>query len=326
MSHLQSILNDPSRRLESTLSILFTAGDAGHTFQREILQYLNIYDAINLRLANRRLDQIVRGTPLWQTRDSRGNLVYTRTKPANQIAHPVHNSTLRWLGVTCGGRRFPGLVPCQTGPLTNLQVKRCTRIPAPLDPNPHRAFPCCEYVCTLCVVNAADQFRPVENQEMRQAHQRSLCQKCQLYEARRHPLGYSSCVCRSLLGGGCLCWSCRHEILKQINSKRIRKVSLLSNLHQDRQGRKIVDPNRPSASKPLCPGCACSFVNRNTQDSHVTYCMSCDGVVVQSSQGPNFRPTKLVPVRAARASERIAAKYAAMPPLDFTPIIIPSRR
>ena len=294
--------------------------------EREILQYLNIYDAINLRLTNGRLNEILRGGPLWHTRDSRGNLVYTRSKPVNQITHPVHNSTLRWLGVRCGGIRFPGRVPCHTGPLTNLQVKSCSRIRAPLDPNARRAFPCCEDVCKPCVVSAANHFCPVESQAIRQAHQRSLCRKCQLYEARRHPLGYSGCGCRSLLKDGWLCWSCRHEISKQINSRRIRKISLLSNLHRDRQGRKVVDPNRPSASKSLCPGCARSFVDQNPQVSHVTYCMLCDGVVVQPSLGAGFSPTELVPVRAARASERIAAKYAAMLPLDFTPIILPHRR
>ena len=326
MSYLQSILSDPSRPTESTLSILFTAGDAGDTFQREIFQYLNIYDATNLRAANKRLNQIVRGVPLWLIRDRTGNLIYTRNRPGHQIVYAVHNSTLRWLGARCGGIRFPGLVPCQAGRYTHVQVKRCTHIPAPLDPHPPRALTCCDDVCVLCVVNAANQFRPVENQAIRQAHQGSLCQRCQLYEARRHPLGYSGCVCRSSLENGWLCWSCRQEIVKQINSKRIRKVSLLMNLHRDRQGRKIVDPNRPSATKSRCPGCARSFVNRNPQVSHVTYCMSCDGVEVKPSLGPDYHPTDLVPIRAARASERVAAEYAAMPPLDFTPIVIPSRR
>lgn len=324
MSYLQSILNDPSRRSESTLSILFNAGDAGDTFQREIFQYLNIHDAINLRVANRRLNQIVRGVPLWQTLDSRGNIVYTRNRPASPFMNSVHNSTLRWLGARCGGARFPGLVPCQTGTLTDIQVKFCTGIPAAMDRNRPRASSCCENVCVLCVVSAANQFRPVEDQEIRQAQQRSMCRQCQLYEARRHPFGYSGCVCRSLLDNGWLCWACRIGVIRRINTRRMGKVSLLSNLHRDRRGRKIVNPNRPSASKPLCPGCARSFVDQNPHRSHVTYCMSCDGVVVKPSRGPNYHPTELVPIRAARASKRIAAKYAAMPPLDFTPIIIPS--
>ena len=262
---------------------------------------------------------------MWQTRNRKGELVYTRTKPANQAVPAVRNSTLHWLGARCSGEIFPGRISCQTGPHTNLQVKLCTRIPLPLNTAPSRAFPCCDDVCTLCVVSAANHFRPLENQAMRQAGQRSLCRHCQLYEARRHPLGYSGCICGSLLRNGWLCWSCRHETFKQVNNRRGSKLNFLSNLHRDRQGRKIVDPNRLPASTPLCPGCARSFVDRSPQVSHVTYCMSCDGIVVQPSLGSHYRPTGLMPVQAVRTSARIAARYAAMPPLDFTPIIVTER-
>lgn len=329
MSDLHSILTDPLQPLESTLSVLFNSGDAGDTFQREFFQHLNIEDAWNLRMANSRLNQIVKGAPLWQVLDSSGNLVYTRNRPANHDVPPVHNSTLRWLGVRCGGKRFPGLVRCQTRCDTDLQVKLCTRIPAPLDRYPRRDFQCCILVCVLCVDNAANQKRPLENIAISQTHQRPLCQRCQLYEARRHPLGYSSCVCSSSSPDCWVCYSCRHEVLKQVYSRKSRRMQSLSKLHRDRQGRKIVDPNRPPASKPLCPGCARSFTigkSRDPEVSLVTYCMSCDGVVVKPSLGPDFQPTGLVPVQATKASARIAAKYAAMPPLDFTPIIIPSRR
>ena len=260
MSDLHSVLINSLQPLESTLYFLFNAGDAGDTFQRGILQHLNIQDAWNLRKANSRLNQIVKGVPLWQVRDSKGNLVYTRDRPATQI-NPSVNSTLRWLGARCGGKRFPGFVRCQTRRHTDIQVKFCTRIPAPINRYPHRSSPCCNHVCVLCVDNAANQYRPLENIAIGQA-QRSLCQRCQLYEARRHPFGYSSCVCSSSSPDCWVCYSCRHEILKQVYSRKSRKVELLSKLHRDRQGRKIVDPNRPEACKPRCPGCARSRPRR----------------------------------------------------------------
>ena len=46
MSELHHTLNDQTQRLESTLSFLFNAGDAGDSFQRDIFQYLNIRDLV----------------------------------------------------------------------------------------------------------------------------------------------------------------------------------------------------------------------------------------------------------------------------------------
>lgn len=262
---------------------------------------------------------------MWATRDRNGNSIYTRDSPSNPASLATHNSTLRWLKARCNGARFPGRIPCQTGPLTNLKVSRCTRIPPPLNPNPPRDHPCCHDVCTLCVVNVANHWSPIQTQAVRLARRKRLCARCQLYEARRHPDGHAGCICRSLLREGWMCWSCRHETIKQIKQKTNRQMALISNLHRDRQGRKISDPNRAPASNALCPGCARSFVNSDRQVSHVTYCMSCNGVVVKPSLGPDYHPTTLMPVRSARWSLRIAAKYAAMPPLDFTPIVIPRR-
>lgn len=323
MSDLHRILRDPSQPLESTLSILFNAGDAGDTFQREIFSYLNMWDARNLRLANRRLDQIVRGVPVWQTRDKKGKLTYTRDRPANPTNPTVYNSTLVWLGARCNGARFPGLIPCQTGPQTNIEVRYCTRIPPPLNANPPRGRPCCDEICTLCVINAANQWTASETLTIRRNREMKLCGQCQLYEARRHPYGYSGCNCRSLLRDGWMCWSCRHETFKQISNNGSRKRRLIEHLHRDRQGRKVSDLNRPRASTQLCPGCARYFRNRDPQVCHVTYCMSCDEVVVKPSLGPDYRPTRLMPVQPVRWSKRIAEKYATMPPLDFTPIIVP---
>lgn len=261
---------------------------------------------------------------MWQTHDRHGNLIYTRNRPTNSTA-PTTRSTLRWLGARCNGERFPGRIPCQTDPLTSLQVKTCTGIPPPLNASPPRAYPCCGDVCTSCVSSVANHWSGLESQAIRKAHRTKLCRQCQLYEARRHPCGYSGCVCRSLLSDGWKCWSCRHETLRQVRNKSTRQWTLIREFHRDRQGRKISDPDRPPTSKPVCPGCARSFINRDLQISHVTYCMSCNGVIVKASVGPDYRPTELMPTRPVRWSARIAAKYATTPPLDFKAIKTPRR-
>lgn len=265
---------------------------------------------------------------MWEMQDGDGNLFYTRNRPADPNAPPTRNSTLHWLGARCGGLRFPGLVACQAGPLTSVQVKRCTGIPPSLNPTtPRRMIPCSDDICNLCVVNAANQQLALVARTMLNAHQILLCRTCQLYEARRHPDGYSGCICPSLLQGGWMCWSCRDETRKQIGNKDSQQRDwVIKKLHRDRQGRKICDPNRPQRSKPLCPGCAArSFTRPSVLGNHVTYCTSCRGVDVQPSRGPNFVPSRLMPVRPVRRSSRLAARDAEMPPLDFQPIMIPRR-
>ena len=314
MSDMQRILSDPSQSLQSTLSILLNAGDAGDTFQREIFQYLNIQDVRNIRMANSHLDQIVRGVRLWQTRDIVGNLFYSRNRPANATTLPTHNTTLRWLGGKCNGVLFPGQNPCQTGP---LQVNRCTGVPPPLNPSPPHRFACRRDVCTVCVTNARNYFRPAEAGIVRQTRQVKLCRRCQLYEARRHTNGYSGCNCQTMLRGRWMCWSCQHETRVQIYAKANNKATLIRNLHRNRQGEKTSDPSRRPRSKPVCPGCARYFVDQNPQPGHVMYCTSCNDVVVQPTSGANYQPTTLIPNQPARQSPRLAAKYAAMPPLDL---------
>ncbi len=255
---------------------------------------------------------------MWQTHGPNGNLVYTHNRPANLTNPTIYNSTLLRLGARCSGLRLPGHIPCQTGPQTNHQVKHCTRIPPPLNPNPRQSYRCCGEVCSRCVLSAATHLAAPETQTMQRNRQTELCEQCQLYEARRHPYGYSNCTCPSLPGAGWLCWSCRHETNLQLTSRGNSKRVSIRRLHRDRQGRKTLGPTRQKAEPRLpCPGCARSFVDRRPQAPHVTYCASCDGIVVRPFLGPQYLPTTLMPSRPRRWSERIAENYAAMPPLDF---------
>lgn len=267
---------------------------------------------------------------MWVTQGNSGNPTFSLTPPSNPAPPPIYNSTLNWIGTRCNGVRFrlraPQRSPCQTGPLTVHQIKRCRGIPAPLNPN-RAGLQCSGDICFRCVFNVANFWSGDETLRIRRGYQTKLCRHCQLHEARRHPHGYSSCVCRSLLGNRWLCFPCRHETKIQMGNKRVDHEHLLPFLHRDRQGRKIRDtiggrrPNKP------CPGCARTFVDRNTDLglNHVTYCSSCQGIIVKPMLGPRYQPTKLMPAPPTRWSERLAAKYAAMPPLDFTPDIIIAR-
>ena len=325
MSDLHHVLNDPTQPLESTLSFLFNAGEGGLYFQREIFQYLNIWDARNLRIANRRLDQLVRGSPMWTTYNSQGNLVYTLTPPSNPPPPPIRNSTLHWLGASCNGDSYPGATPCQRGPLANTQVKLCDRISAPLNHKPARRLPCSGNVCIHCVTNLANRWSPSEQQTIARAHRAQLCGQCQLHEAKRHPQGYSSCICPSMWHNRWICFQCRHQTRVQIEGKRVDQERLISNLHRDRQGRKILDSNRRRRARLPCPSCARSFVDRSLRPNHVTYCTGCSGIIVEPTLGPNFVPTNVMPIQPTRWSGRLAAKHAAMAPLNFAPDIVLAR-
>ena len=116
MSGLRAALNNPNVPGESVLSFLFNAGDAGETFQAEILQYLNLHDAFNLRQANSRLNDVLKGRPKIVNRyNSRGNLAYRF--PTNSILHALR--------AQCNGTRLKRNrtnVPCNVGRLEDTRI------------------------------------------------------------------------------------------------------------------------------------------------------------------------------------------------------------
>ena len=178
MSELHSILGDPGRKGESTLSILLWSGDAAYTFQQEIYRYLNISDALRLRRTNKLMNQIVRG----ETRD-----ILTYHTP-HVAAVESQNSTLRLLGVRCYGKLLPAHVDCPVRPLDEVNIKSCTGVKPPLDPNGVQR--CRGDICTACAEDAAHHLRESERNRMDKGHEIALCRRCQLYEVRRHPGGF----------------------------------------------------------------------------------------------------------------------------------------
>lgn len=327
MSDLPRGLSDPPPRRESALSFLFNAGDAGPSFQREIFQHLSIGDVRNLRLANSHHDQIVRGEPMWMVPGNNGNPTFSLTPPANPAPPPVYNSTLNLIGSRCNGVRSPQS-PCQTGPLTIHQIKRCRGIPAPMNSN-HNGLQCIGDICFHCVTNVANYSNAAETLSLTRGYQTKLCRQCQLREARRHPHGYSNCICPSLLRRDrWLCFPCRYETKAQMRGKRVGHEHDIGFMHRDRQGRKVLDTKKFRRRGNLpCPGCARTFVDRNGNPdlNHVNYCSSCRGIVVKPMLGPTYQPTNLMPTQPTRSSARLAAKYAAMPPLDVRPDIVIAR-
>ena len=329
MSTLRSALNDPNNPSDSTLSFLLGGtGVAAPFFQREIFQHLNKSDAKNIRLANRRLNAIVRGEPLWEVQDAQGRAFHTTTPPHPNVP-PVGNSTLHYLSPRCNGERFPGKTPCPTGPQTNVQIKYCTGVPPPLQGSPqfYAKFPCCRKYCANCVTSYATWQYGNESGTRDRAREVKLCNQCQLHEAKRHPLGASTCTCRSLLNQGWQCWACRTLTNRGINKGALRGKKRVSAYHRDRRGKKILALRKRPRAKMPCPGCARSFVDSapgviNLPMTHVQYCASCDGIVVRPMMGANFKPTHLMPKAATRFSERLRKKYAAMPALNFQPDVM----
>ncbi len=312
MSELQRLLNDPNRPGESTISILLNSGDAAYTFQEGIFRYLNIRDARHLRRANRRLDEIVRG-------EVRDILKYITP---NVAAVTYQNSTLRLLGGRCYGKRLPADIGCYIGPLDSVYIASCTGIPPRLDPN--GAQPCRGDICRRCVRSAARYFLPDEQHRIQKGHEVPLCRKCHLYEIRRNPEGFSSCICRGLMDCGHRCHACRYSTLIQLLESDQKANNLLRQTHKDRQGNRYI--RNTTRQRLPCPGCGSAVHDPDGAAAAVVYCMSCKGIEVKATSGTSFQASRAVPVVPTRRSSRIKAINAAKPALDFIPNILSDRQ
>ena len=214
-----------------------------------------------------------------------------------------------------------GTTPCQRGPLTTAQ-KYCDRIAASSKHNSNIGFPCNGEVCIHCITAAANRCTADEQWTIQSARRAQLCRRCQLHEAKRHPNGYSSCTCQSMFHNRWMCFPCRHSARVQLEGKKVNKEHMISYFHRDRRGRNVLDWDRRRRSKLPCPSCARWFINWSPRPNYVTYCMACNGIIVEPTQGSNYLPTNLMLILPTRRSERLAARYTAVPPLDFAPDII----
>lgn len=304
MCELQSLLNDPG---ESYLSILLNSGDAAYTFQQEVFRWLNIQDARHLRKVSRRLNEIVCGEP----RD-----ILTHVSP-NVATVSTENSTLRLLGAHCNGERLPSGRRCNVGPRDNVHMAICTGIPPPLDPN--GMAPCRRDVCRRCVRSAARHFSADEQHRLSKGHEVDLCRTCQLYETRRNPGGFSSCICSTIMHNGYKCDACRYSTLIHLIDKDHKATILLLQTHRDRQGNMFARNNIRRRKKLACPGCGGTVRDPDGAAAAVICCMACKGIEVKATTGTSFQASRAVPVAPTKRSARIAAINAAKPALSFTP-------
>lgn len=317
MSDLHVNLQRPG---ESLLSVLFSSGIAGETFQQLVLNGLNIRDRRNLRSTHRSLRGVLRGRPLTLTRRASDGSIQTVLNDNNK---PVRvNSTVHWLGARCYGQRYPTQTPCNITPRTNVRIAKCTGIPPPLDRN-SRYTRCCESVCRFCVISVTMHWDVRERSLWHDSRRAQLCRHCTLFQVRRNLDGLDTCNCRRLLSHGWKCHTCREETIIQLRMQVTNELDLLRETHRDHQGRMIHNPRLCRRRNTPCPGCGRSVINsQHSQGRSVIHCLLCKGLEVTPTRGAAWRSTALIPRQPTRRSARIAANYAQQPDLDYMPISI----
>lgn len=294
---LQSILDDPNRTGESLLSILFTAGEAGITFQQLIFGRLHIDDAINLRCTCKRLNDIVKGHARYIQHETDGGFAI----------QGIHNSTLLWLGRKCNGLRFlPRPEPCPLTPLTEgeaWKLSDCDGTPPPLDPASVNGK-CCGETCGVCKAHIAARVAPrMLALRTSPATSAALCMHCTRQAVRRYPYGYTGCICIRLRRGH-RCWVCDSDIYRQLRKRAVNALDMLKHVHKDRQGGIFYRPSRPPLRMIPCPGCGGVHYNRNP-NTVAAYCLACNGVTTKATIGGRRIANSVVPGRPTRRSQRI---------------------
>ena len=294
--NLQALVRDPNRPGESLLSTLFTAGEAGLTFQQLIFAGLHIDDARSLRMTCSRMNDIVKGH----------ERSIQHATPSGFPILGIHNSTLLWLGRKCNGTRFPGGNPCPLTPLTEGEAHKlhnCDGTPPPLDPASVNGE-CCGETCVDCRNNidahVAQQIMALRTDPATSA---ALCMHCTRQAARRHPYGHRGCICMHLRRGH-RCWFCEFDIYTQLRGRAVDALEILTHVHRDQQGRVLHRPKKPPLRMVPCPGCGRVHYNRNPNPV-AAYCLACNGLNVAATIGRHKIANTVVPGRPTRRSERI---------------------
>ena len=312
--NLHELLNDPNRLGESLLSLLFSAGHAGLTFQERIFADLNIDDAMNLRLTHRRLNDIVKGHKIYIEHQVPGGLPI----------HSIENSTLRWLKRRCNGLRLPVGIECPYSDSLRYGgiLHDCKGIPPPLD---HSIIggDCCGETCRQCslgYVNTMVGYVTALSQNA--ATSTALCMHCTRQAVRRYPYGVHHCICARLRRGH-RCYVCYYSIYQQLKDRSIAAMNILKNVHRDRQGRVFHDESRRLLHRVPCPGCGRVHRRSRMQDDVATYCLACNGLDVQATVGRYWMPNDVVRARPTRRSKRLRAMAADEPAIGLKCIVHP---
>ena len=311
--NLQSLLNDPNRPGESRLSLLFTAGLAGLTFQELIFGGLHIDDAMNLRCTCKRLNDIVKGHVRYIQHETPGGFPILG----------IHNSTLLWLGRKCNGIRFPGRHPCPVTPLTEGEARNlfnCDGIPPPLDAASVKGR-CCGETCRTCKVHIAAQVAPqIIAMRTNAATSAPLCIHCTRQAVRRYPRGHRGCICMRLRNGH-RCHVCDTDILTQLQQRAADALAILKHVHKSRQGGISYRPRSPPLGMVPCPGCGGVHYNRNPNavaaGRVAAYCLACNGITTQATIGSRKIANNVVSARITRRSQRIVERMQREPTIGL---------
>jgi len=236
----------------------------------------------------------------------------------------------------CNGRRPQGPYPnaatrsCDTLARHNAQHRNCDKlrglmVTALTPPN------CCGHVCQGCV-NATDNACQNRENAIFAARQMPLCKSCQLYEACRHPDGFSSCDCDWNLSRSpnsqWKCIECRYTALNNAIEQRDRTNDWYFMICSTRRhGFTFQSCADRDMDFLVCPGCgkkvpdACAddkdYPPPNRRSNTVTFCELCTGIEVVATTGPNWQASKLAPDGPRRYTPRVRAMNAQKPALSF---------
>ena len=239
--------------------------------QQTILSYLNLIDAANIALANRRILKIM------------------------TVNMPLEG----WVGTGCGENRRgvfdnPDSGTCPHGAQPTKPMRLCPGnvIPPCFTLREHNTG----YVCWDCwdTTRAANRVR---ERKVIQGNRIGVCTLCEGRERSAHPDGFSSCTCAEALEAEYKCFTCRARAFNQIAFLGDRWCTAYRRTSIDAWGRATVNWNRHHPLRPWhAPACRCGAVHQNHNQRRVVLCLGCQGVVVAST--PNFNPKRSSRIRA----------------------------
>lgn len=344
---------------ESWITFLLTLGIAAPYFQQEILQYLNLTEWKNLRLANKRHNDIVKHLQTvifsrcksWRMvspqPDSHGPMT---ADPSNALA-PVEAPAQAHL---------PSWYVCNVcWPKDNIWIQPCTGLQGRLKGR-DLLGPCSEVVCKACADSAVhvgvEYLEWLNGTRFRM----QMCETCQAYEASRYPYGFRSCMCNQNLGPrddrgwrchGCLATAClllKDRAIAKFKTVRCLRKTREGEIGFDRQLERKANKGQASFDRPVdgdqifahtpCPCCAGKLSPRWALPNNdwrlipegdhptVRYCLACDGIVVKPTHGDKWIPSALAQDQPLHTSDRIMARNMRKPALKYAilnPEVVP---
>ena len=337
-----------ARGEESGITVLLTLGIAAPYFQREILQDLTVSDYINLRLTNKRHNNIVKDLGFLvrpkcnDTRLDIDGCAQCRRADTTTTLHnywkwallPEKQARRAAEGVLGHGRK------CHVSwPGYKKQMRYCIGLPARLK-GQELMGPCSGVVCRLCVVSSSCFMRESLKNLQRVRLGMLMCQTCQSHEASRYPYGFRSCTCDPVIerswpfrdDNPWRCLRCLLTIVYRLTKIAVEKEYSLECVRKDDEGRILLDKPYPlnsvHVSDAPCPCCLDvipqAWRRQNDQEGErqgqqfptVQYCLACDGIIVSATHGADWRPTALAPSLPLTSSkEEVELHAKKLPPI-----------